>query len=117
MRPAPPTYVWADESVTGPLHVAAADVLLLMSPPVFETPVPATASDSPATVWPLRSSAPPAETVVPASVEPSAVALPSFSVPAVTFVLPVNELAPARVTVPAPDLMTAPPPETTPPTV
>ena len=103
--------------MTGPLHVAAADVLLLMSPPVFETPVPATASDSPATDWPLKSREPPAETVVPASAEPSAVALPSFSVPAVTVVEPVNELAPARVTVPAPDLVTAPPPDTTPPTV
>ena len=76
-------------SVTVPATLAVAVVLLLTSAPLLLIPLEESVRGSATPLWPLRSSTPPAVTVVSPAVEPSAVALPSCSVPEPTVVSPV----------------------------
>ena len=74
-------------SVMLPDKLAAVPLLLMSAPPEL-MPVPLSVTASAPIVWPFRSNTAPLETVVPLAVLPSAVALPSCSVPALTVVAP-----------------------------
>ena len=76
-------------SVTKPLKLAAAELPLDNAPPPNSTPVPLSVTASAPTVWPFKSKAASIKTVVPASVVPSPLALPSITFPSVMVVKPV----------------------------
>ena len=86
MFPTPPTVEFAS-SVTGPPRLAA-PAALFTSAPLPPTPAPWSVTGSPPTAMPLRSSVAGAATMVPPTVLPSAVKLPTISVPVFTFVAP-----------------------------
>ena len=89
VSPPPPRPVAESLSVTVPATLAVAAVLLLTTAPLLPIPLDASVNGSTTPVCPLRSSTPPAVTVVPTVAEPRPVALPSRSVPEPTVVAPV----------------------------
>ena len=102
--------VVASARVILPTYVAAAVLLLRSAPPeLMPVPFSVSAFALPRLV-PLRSRAAPADTVTPPLLAPSAVAFPSFSVPAPIIVPPLYVLLPVSVRVPAPDLRSDPEP-------
>ena len=86
--PAPPKPVAESLIVTVPATLAVAVVLELTRAPLLPMPLDDSDRGSATPAWPLRSSTPPAVTVVPAVAEPRAVALPTWSVPEPTVVGP-----------------------------
>ena len=66
------------------------------------------------TAKPLRSKLPPEATLIAPAEVPNALALPSFNVPALIAVPPVNVLAADTVHVPVPALVSAPVPDIVP---
>lgn len=84
--------------VTAPLRLAAPAPELTKAP-ALEIPVPLRLTASAPTVRPFRSKTAPELTVVPPAVDPSAESCPNFTVPALTVVVPPNELFPFKVSV------------------
>ena len=90
---------------------------LKRSAPFVAEPVPEMLSGSAIDTAPTAS-VPPLDTVVVPEVLPRALVLPAVRIPPLTVIEPeYDELAPDNVSVPVPDFVKAPEPETTPETV
>ena len=110
MVPLPPTIELALPNVTKPAYEAAPPLFMIAPPELTPVPLIVRASRF-VMVWPLRSNAALAATVVPAATVPKAVALPRRSVPAFMEVVPVYELLPESVSTLLPAWVTLPDPE------